>query len=112
MIDFSAHPLVETAWLAAHLSDGDLRIVDARWRGDGTSRELYQRGHLPGAVHLDWHADLSWSPPGRRCSAAFRPTRLDSDRRYARAFRRNDPGRYREIRAYHQERQYQAAVAP
>ena len=61
MIDFSAHPLVETAWLAAHLSDGDLRIVDARWRGDGTSRELYQRGHLPGAVHLDWHADLSWT---------------------------------------------------
>ena len=61
MIDFSAHPLVETAWLAAHLEDGDLRIVDARWRGDGTSRELYQRGHLPGAVHLDWHTDLSWT---------------------------------------------------
>ena len=61
MIDFSAHPLVETAWLAAHLSDGNVRIVDARWRGDGSSRELYQRGHLPGAVHLDWHADLSWT---------------------------------------------------
>jgi len=61
MIDFSAHPLVETTWLAAHLSDSNVRIVDARWRGDGSSRELYQRGHLPGAIHLDWHADLSWT---------------------------------------------------
>jgi thiosulfate/3-mercaptopyruvate sulfurtransferase len=61
MIDFSASPLVETAWLAAHLSDGDLRIVDARWRGDGTSRELYQHDHLPGAIHLDWDHDLSWT---------------------------------------------------
>src|SRR5712692_8695441 len=61
MIDFSAHPLVETAWLAAHLEDDDLRIVDARWRGDGSSRELYQHGHLPGAIHLDWHRDLSWT---------------------------------------------------
>ncbi len=60
-MDFSAYPLVETAWLEAHLSDDDLCIVDARWRGDGTSRELYQRGHLPGAVHLDWHHDLSWT---------------------------------------------------
>ncbi|GAC1568195.1 MAG: sulfurtransferase [Ktedonobacteraceae bacterium] len=60
-MDFSAHPLVETAWLEAHLSDDDLCIVDASWRGDGTSRALYQRGHLPGAVHLDWHHDLSWT---------------------------------------------------
>lgn len=61
MMDFSTHPLVETAWLEAHLSDDDLCIVDARWRGDGTSRALYQRVHLPGAVHLDWHRDLSWT---------------------------------------------------
>jgi len=30
-MDFLAHPLVETAWLEAHLSDDDLCIVDARW---------------------------------------------------------------------------------
>jgi 3-mercaptopyruvate sulfurtransferase SseA len=41
MLDFSTYPLVETAWLAEHLSDDDVCIVDARWRGDGTSRELY-----------------------------------------------------------------------
>jgi Rhodanese-like domain len=61
MLDFSTHPLVEAAWLAAHLSDAELCIVDARWRGDGTSRELFQRGHIPGAVHLDWYHDLSWT---------------------------------------------------
>jgi 3-mercaptopyruvate sulfurtransferase SseA len=47
MIDFSTHPLVETAWLAEHLSDADVRIVDARWRGDGSSafsRDLFLDG--------------------------------------------------------------------
>jgi len=61
MLDFVAHPLVETSWLAAHLADGDVRVVDARGSGDGTSRGLYQQGHLPGAVHLDWQRDLSWA---------------------------------------------------
>jgi 3-mercaptopyruvate sulfurtransferase SseA len=61
MLDFSTHPLIETAWLAEHLSDGDMCIVDARWRGDGSSRDLYSRGHLLGAIHLDWYHDLSWT---------------------------------------------------
>jgi thiosulfate/3-mercaptopyruvate sulfurtransferase len=61
MLDFSTHPLVEAEWLAAHLSDDDVCIVDARGLGDGTSRELYQRGHIPGATHLDWFHDLSWT---------------------------------------------------
>ena len=59
MFDFSSHSLVETAWLAEHISDTDLCVVDARWRGDSSSRELYRAGHIPGAVHLDWHWDLS-----------------------------------------------------
>lgn len=61
MTDFSAQPLVETEWLAYHLWDANLCIIDARWRGDESSRELYRAGHLPGAVHLDWHLDLSWT---------------------------------------------------
>ena len=61
MLDFVVHPLVEPSWLAAHLTDSDLRVIDARWRGDGTGRELYRQGHLPGAVHLDWQHDLSWT---------------------------------------------------
>lgn len=58
--------LVTTGWLAEALARPEewpqLRIVDARWRGDGTSsRELYRQDHLPGAVHLDWELDLSWT---------------------------------------------------
>ncbi|MDH4066172.1 MAG: rhodanese-like domain-containing protein, partial [Acidobacteriota bacterium] len=38
--------LVETAWLATHTTDPDLRIVDLRPRG-------YDEGHIPEAVWLD-----------------------------------------------------------
>lgn len=65
-LDFTTHPLVETDWLAAHLTEPDLRVVDARWRGDGSSRKLYRAGHIPGAVHLDWHLDLSHTVEGVR----------------------------------------------
>ncbi|HXX77898.1 MAG TPA: sulfurtransferase, partial [Ktedonobacteraceae bacterium] len=61
MLDFSEHPLIETNWLADHLTDGNLRIVDMRWRGNGTGREVYLAGHIPGAIHLDWHRDLNWT---------------------------------------------------
>jgi 3-mercaptopyruvate sulfurtransferase SseA/imidazolonepropionase-like amidohydrolase len=37
--------LVDTDWLAAHLTDPAVRVVDLRPRG-------YEDGHIPGAVHL------------------------------------------------------------
>jgi thiosulfate/3-mercaptopyruvate sulfurtransferase len=58
--------LVDTDWLAAHLTDPGLRLVDARWRGDESGRELYRQGHIPGAVHLDWHLDLNTTINGVR----------------------------------------------
>jgi thiosulfate/3-mercaptopyruvate sulfurtransferase len=61
MIDFSDYPLVETEWLAEHLTDNNLRIVDMRWRGNGSGREVYESGHIPAAVHLDWQRDLGWT---------------------------------------------------
>jgi thiosulfate/3-mercaptopyruvate sulfurtransferase len=61
MIDFSERPLVETEWLAEHIADSNLRIVDMRWRGDGSGREVYKAGHIPGAIHLDWQRDLNWT---------------------------------------------------
>ena len=59
-LDFAAHPLVDAAWLAANLDAPGLRIIDSRWRGDGSANLLYQSGHIPGAVHLDWQTDLSY----------------------------------------------------
>lgn len=41
--------LVDTAWLASHLKDTNIRIVDLRVRG-------YADGHIPGAVWLDNNA--------------------------------------------------------
>jgi thiosulfate/3-mercaptopyruvate sulfurtransferase len=42
--------LAETDWLAQHLSDPAVRIVDMR------SEEAYRKGHIPGAVNLGWKA--------------------------------------------------------
>ena len=39
--------LVDTQWLAAHLNDRDLRIIDMR-----NSPEEYAAGHIPGAIYL------------------------------------------------------------
>lgn len=50
-----AHPevLVSTDWVAKHLKDPGVRIVEV---DEDTS--LYDRGHIPGAVHLDWLGEL------------------------------------------------------
>jgi thiosulfate/3-mercaptopyruvate sulfurtransferase len=61
--------LVGTDWLAAHLGEGDLRVVDVRWYLDPlrSGREAWRSGHIPGAVFLDVDGDLSapGGGPGR-----------------------------------------------
>jgi len=61
-------PVVGVDWLRAHSSDPALRVADVRWSLAGPpGRELYDAGHLPGAVFLDAETELS-SPgegPGR-----------------------------------------------
>ena len=60
-------PLVTTEWLAAHLNDHSVRVVDVRWRsryenGRGISfddHDGYLGGHIPGAVFAGMVADLS-----------------------------------------------------
>ncbi|CAG1021037.1 thiosulfate/3-mercaptopyruvate sulfurtransferase [Methylococcales bacterium] len=50
-----AHPevLVETEWVAQHCSDKNLRVVES-----DEDILLYEIGHVPGAVKIDWHTDL------------------------------------------------------
>ncbi len=50
-----AHPdvLVSTEWVAEHLQDPNVRIVES-----DEDILLYDIGHIPGAVKLDWHTDL------------------------------------------------------
>jgi thiosulfate/3-mercaptopyruvate sulfurtransferase len=51
-----AHPevLVSTQWVADHLADPDVRIVES-----DEDVLLYETGHIPGAVKIDWVADLN-----------------------------------------------------
>jgi thiosulfate/3-mercaptopyruvate sulfurtransferase len=71
LFDLRTAHLVETEWLAAHLDDPQVRIVDMRGSvrtetaPDGFQtaaylgeRAAYDAGHIPGAVYLDWTTDL------------------------------------------------------
>lgn len=56
-------PLVMADWLADHLGDPDLVVVDCRWSLDaGPGRPAYEAGHIPTAVFADLDVDLS-APP-------------------------------------------------
>ena len=65
-------PLVTTDWLAAHLEDPGLRIVDIRGYVNKTNlgggrqiaeyvgaRDEYDEAHVPGAVYVDWTLDIT-----------------------------------------------------
>ncbi len=60
--------LVSTDWLAQHLQDPDLRVLDASWYLPATGRDAkaeYAAGHIPGArfFDIDAIADTSSSLP-------------------------------------------------
>lgn len=50
--------LVTPDWLATHLDDPQLVVVDLRWDEQGLGRARYEQGHIAGAHHLDWAGDL------------------------------------------------------
>ncbi len=45
--------LVETDWVAEHLNDPSIRLIEA-----DEDILLYEVGHIAGAVKLDWHVDV------------------------------------------------------
>ena len=51
-----AHPdvLVSTDWVAQHVNDPEVRIIESN-----EDALLYASGHVPGAVQVDWTADLN-----------------------------------------------------
>ena len=51
-----AHPesLVSTEWVAEHLNDPGVRIIESN-----EDVLLYDTGHIPGAVHVDWRRYLN-----------------------------------------------------
>jgi thiosulfate/3-mercaptopyruvate sulfurtransferase len=63
--------LASTEWLADELGRPDVRIVDCRWRPDGTGAAAFGTGHLPGATYLDWRVELN-DPPSDETGHALR----------------------------------------
>lgn len=51
-----AHPevLVDTEWVAAHLEDPNVRLIESN-----EDVLLYDQGHIPGAIKIDWIDDLN-----------------------------------------------------
>ena len=51
-----AHPgrLVSTEWVAEHAKDPDVVVVES-----DEDVLLYETGHIPGAVKVDWHTELN-----------------------------------------------------
>ena len=51
---FNPDALVSTEWLANHLHDANIRVIESN-----EDPLLYLSGHIPGAVNIDWVADLN-----------------------------------------------------
>ena len=51
---FNLDALVSTEWLANHLHDANIRVIESN-----EDPLLYLSGHIPGAVNIDWVADLN-----------------------------------------------------
>src|SRR5690606_12592025 len=52
----SDDPLVSTEWLAAHLGDAGVRVLDASFKLPGMTplpRDDYRAAHIPGAAFFD-----------------------------------------------------------
>jgi thiosulfate/3-mercaptopyruvate sulfurtransferase len=52
-MSYAKDVLVETDWVAGHLDDDSVRIVEV-----DENPALYAEGHIPGAIGLDWKAYL------------------------------------------------------
>lgn len=92
------HPemLVDTDWVAAHLDDPDVRVVESN-----EDPLLYPSGHVPGAVEIDWTRDLN--DPLRR-------DYLDGER-FAELMRRNGIARDTTVVLYGDKNNWWATYA-
>lgn len=57
--------IVSTKWLAEHMDQEQVRIVDCRFQlgAPNVGREAYEQGHIPKAIYFDLEQDLS-APKG------------------------------------------------
>ena len=90
--------LVQTDWLAEHLDDPDIRIIDCtvemqkqpdgRWRAS-SGRTAYEKAHIPNALFVDLLVDLKdhqsplnfMLPPAPQFAAAMESLGINNDTR-------------------------------
>lgn len=79
-------PLVSTAWLAAHLDDSNVRIVDIRGHVLPATQppphyfnhhDDYVKAHIPGAVFVDWVHEIT-DPADPRHAQIAKPERYQA----------------------------------
>jgi len=77
------HPdvLVTTNWLAEHLHDPNVRIIES-----DEDVLLFDTGHIPGAQKVDWHLDLN-DAVVRAARALLRQARAANERGFAKLAR-------------------------
>lgn len=68
--------VVTPGWLAGNLASPGLRILDLRWRPDGTASRLHAAGHVPGAVHVDWRSAVADAADGLDAILLASPERM------------------------------------
>lgn len=49
--------LATAEWLAEAIGRPEVRVLDARWRPDGSAPSVFTAGHIPGATLVDWRAE-------------------------------------------------------
>ena len=82
MADEKPNDLVSTAWLAEHLDDDGVRVVDATWtlpNEDRSGRDIYNDEHITGAVFwdIDFIADAANPLPHMLPDAASFAARME-----------------------------------
>lgn len=68
--------LATTEWLAGQLGRPGLRVLDVRWRPDGSAPNVYGMGHIPGAVLVDWRTELTEDTPDGEAIMLANPDRI------------------------------------
>jgi thiosulfate/3-mercaptopyruvate sulfurtransferase len=79
--------LVSTAWLAENLETPGIRVLDCRYYFDRDGREEYEKGHIPGALHVDHskqltdpnHAVDSMIPPPEQVESVMQALGVSND---------------------------------
>jgi thiosulfate/3-mercaptopyruvate sulfurtransferase len=70
--------LATTEWLADNIGQLAIRVLDLRWRPDGSAPAVHASGHIPGASLVDWRADLVDDGEGGETILLASPARIAS----------------------------------